>query len=149
MIQLLLHLLGDFGTQSHWMAENKTRRSWPCLLHVILYTAPFMILSPSWTALGVIGGSHFLIDRFGLARYAVWLKNVVLSPHLFYFDELDRDDDDPVALERFVQYQRLSWANCCATGYPADLPRWLAVGLLIVADNTIHLIINWAALGWL
>jgi lysine/ornithine N-monooxygenase len=35
-----------------------------------------------------------------------------------------------------------------ATGYPADTPAWLAVWLLIVADNTCHLLINAAAVSW-
>ena len=35
------------------------------------------------------------------------------------------------------------------TGYPRDTPPWLATGLLVVADNTLHLLCNAAALRWL
>lgn len=33
-----------------------------------------------------------------------------------------------------------------ATGYPDDVPPWLAVWLLIIADNTLHLLCNSTAL---
>ncbi len=33
-----------------------------------------------------------------------------------------------------------------ATGYPSATPAWLAVWLLIIADNTLHLLINHYAL---
>jgi hypothetical protein len=35
------------------------------------------------------------------------------------------------------------------TGYAPDVPPFLAVWLLIAADNTLHLAINYAALRWL
>ncbi len=37
----------------------------------------------------------------------------------------------------------------CPTGYAADKPPWLTVWLLIIADNTMHVLINGAALEWL
>ena len=44
---------------------------------------------------------------------------------------------------------RKSWSECSATGYPSDTPPWLAVWLMIIADNTMHLAINAAAVQWL
>jgi hypothetical protein len=41
------------------------------------------------------------------------------------------------------------WSDCTKTGYPPDRPEWLTVWLLIVADNAMHLAINYAALRWL
>ncbi|MDX3509165.1 DUF3307 domain-containing protein [Streptomyces caniscabiei] len=41
------------------------------------------------------------------------------------------------------------WSECSATGYHQDRPAWLAVWLMIIADNTIHLVINAAAVTWL
>jgi hypothetical protein len=35
-----------------------------------------------------------------------------------------------------------------ATGYAADVPPWLAVWLLIAADNIAHVLINAVALNW-
>ena len=134
MTQLILHLIGDYVLQSQWMAENKTKSSFAAAAHAITYSLPFLILQPSWAAFAVILGTHFLIDRFSLAKYVVWAKNFLLSPH------------KPCDLSYI---ERWRWANCRATGYPSDLPPWLAVWLLIAADNTIHLAINYAALRWL
>jgi hypothetical protein len=125
--QLLAHLVGDYLLQSHWMATAKTSRSLPAALHATLYGLAFLALRPSPAAWAVIAGSHFVIDRWRLARHVVWVKNL-LAP----------------AAER-----RWSWVQCRHTGYPPDTPVWLATGLLIVADNTLHLLINAAALRWL
>ncbi len=143
MIQLILHLIGDYVTQSDWMAQNKVKRSWPALCHVVVYSLPFLFLTQSPVALTMICGTHFLIDRFRLARYVVWLKNVFLSPALFWVipRKVDREIGYP--------HENLRWLNCSGTGYPSDAPPWLAVWLLIAADNTLHLVINYAALRWL
>jgi len=42
-----------------------------------------------------------------------------------------------------------SWAECSGTGYHQDRPVWLAVWLMIIADNTLHLICNGLALKFL
>ena len=63
MEQLLLHLIGDYVLQTDWMARTKTRASIATLVHVLVYVLPFLLLSPSPTAIAVIAGSHFLIDR--------------------------------------------------------------------------------------
>jgi hypothetical protein len=34
-------------------------------------------------------------------------------------------------------------------GYPEKTPDWLRVWLMIITDNTMHLLINYAALRWL
>jgi hypothetical protein len=134
MLQLILHLIGDYVTQSDWMAQNKTKRSWPALCHAVVYSLPFLLVTQSPVALTVICGTHFLIDRFRLARYVVYAKNIVFSPHR----PCDREYID-----------KWRWSNCSATGYPSDAPPWLAVWLLIAADNTLHLAINYAAIRWL
>lgn len=121
--QLLCHAAGDYVLQSHWMATEKTKRSFAALCHVVTYALPFLLLRPSLLALAVIVGTHFVIDRWRLARVLVWLKNC-LGPHR-------------------------PWSECTATGYPAETPPWLSVWLLIVADNIMHVAINGAALRWL
>jgi hypothetical protein len=129
MEQLILHLLGDYVLQSDWMANNKTKSSLAALSHTLVYSLPFLMLtksapSPAFAGV-VILVTHFLIDRFRLARFVVFAKNF-LSPGEY-----------PV------------WSNCSATGYPSERPAWLAVWLLIAADNTLHLAINYVALRWL
>lgn len=73
-------------------------------------------------ALLVIVATHAVIDRYRLARHVVWVKNL-LAPAAY----------------------RRPWSECRATGYPPDCPAWLAVWLMIIADNTMHLLINAAA----
>lgn len=118
--QILAHLVGDYILQSHWMATEKTKQSFAAAVHAITYTLPFLFLTQSPAALAFIVGTHFLIDRFRLARYVAWFKN----GYAFTSDE-------PVT----------------ATGYKADVPAWLSVWLLIIADNILHLICNGAALA--
>lgn len=129
MMQLLLHLIGDYVTQSHWMAANKRKSWWAASVHASVYALPFLWLTRAapypHLAYFVICSSHLLIDRFGLARYVVFAKNF-LSPR-------------PWPL----------WEDCKATGYPDDVPVWLSFWLSVAADNTIHLAINYCALRWL
>lgn len=123
---LLAHAAGDYVAQSHWMATEKTKRWLPAILHGLAYTACFVPVTRSLPALLVIGGTHVVIDRFRLARYVVWAKNR-LAP----------------------RSQWRPWAECSGTGYPTDVPAWLAVWLLIAADNVIHVLINAGAVVWL
>ena len=121
--QFLAHLVGDYLAQSHWMAVEKVRRSLPAAIHALTYGLPFLLLRPSPLAWAVIVGSHFIIDRWRLARYVVWAKNLA-------------------GLRRY-------WGNPRTTGYPDDTPPWLATWLLIIADNTLHLLCNAGAFRWL
>jgi hypothetical protein len=159
MEQLILHLLGDYVTQSHWMASEKTKGWFPALVHATVYSVPFLLLTGlsmrgqwAWT---LIFWSHFFIDRFRLARYVVWAKNVLASKETWFCDspESANSPHNPSCPTERCDYCRkvrtLPWALCEATGYPPNCPVWLAVWLLIIADNTLHLAINYAALRWL
>jgi hypothetical protein len=124
MEQLLLHLIGDYLTQTNWMATEKTKRNSAAILHATVYSIPFLLVYQSIAAYFVIGVTHFFIDRYRLARYVVYAKNLITEP-------------------------RLKWADCSATGYHRNTPQWLAFWLLIITDNTLHLCINYAAIRWL
>jgi hypothetical protein len=123
MEQLLLHLIGDYITQTDRMANAKTKQWLAAIIHATFYSLPFLLIA-SWSAFMVIAVTHCLIDRFRLARYVVFAKN-------------------------WSDNRSLRWADCSATGYPSATPPWLAVWLLIIADNTLHLCINYAAIRWL
>lgn len=124
--QLVAHAVGDYILQSDWMANEKTRRHVAAAAHALTYALPFLFLTTSPLALAVIVGSHFVIDRWRLARFVVFAKNQLA----------------PASAIR-------CWQECSATGYPDGRPAWLAVWLLIIADNIIHVLINAAAIGWL
>jgi len=122
--QLLLHLIGDYVLQTDWMARTKTQAARAALSHALVYSLPFLLLSPSAPAIAVIAGSHFLIDRYRLARHVAYAKNKLTDP-------------------------QLKWADCSATGFPNTVPPGHAFWLMIMIDNTMHLSINYAALRWL
>jgi hypothetical protein len=123
---LLAHLAGDYLFQSHYMATEKTKRWSPAIAHAVTYGLPYLLLTRSPAALAVIVLTHAVIDRYRLARYVVWAKNQ-LAP----------------------TSHRYPWRSSDTTGYPGDAPIWLAVWLMIIADNTIHLGINAASVYWL
>lgn len=116
MSEFLAHAFGDYVVQSDWMAAEKTKRHGPALAHAATYAACFLPLTRSPWRLAVIGGTHFAIDRWRLAKHVCWAKNQ-LAP---------------------VDYR----PGHTATGYGADKPDWMAVWLLIIADNAMHLLIN-------
>lgn len=124
---LLAHLVGDYLAQSHWMATRKTSAWWPAIAHAAVYTACHLVVTRSVLALAVIGGTHAVIDRYRLARHLVWVKNH-MAP---------------------AGQRPPAWQDCSATGYAPEVPAGLAVALLIVADNTVHLVLNTAAVMWL
>jgi hypothetical protein len=120
--QFVAHLVGDYIIQSDWMANNKTKRSLAAAIHAITYTLPFLLLAQNPAALAIIAGTHFIIDRWRLARFVIWAK--------------ERPWPGSLPL-----------AQMGPTGYPASKPDWLAVWLLIIADNTLHLICNGVAIA--
>lgn len=182
-MQLIAHLFGDYIFQSDWMAQNKAKRSWPAFVHALLYSLCFLPLCWMqgaviglwadanglhteyayrfhWTALLVIFGTHFLIDRFRLARYVVWAKNWIglkRENEEEFLTRLckERDAGTGPSLSIAAQYETPRFVRInpplseCPTAYPPSTPIWLTTWLLIVADNSIHLAINWLALKYL
>lgn len=131
--QLIAHAVGDYVIQSDWMANEKTKRSVAALVHAVTYTLPFLLLTRSPAALAVIAGTHFVIDRWRLARWVVLWKNYLLSPK------------GVLREETFDSHM----VGCDGTGSPKERPAFLSVWLLIIVDNLMHVTINAAALRWL
>ena len=119
----LAHMVGDYVIQSDWMASEKTKRWWPAVAHGVSYGLPFVLVTQSVAALLVIVGTHIVIDHYRLARHVVWFKNQ-LAPKAFR-------------------------PAHTATGMGASKPDWMAVWLLIIADNVLHMLINVGAVVWL
>ncbi len=144
--QFVAHLVGDYILQSHWMATEKTKQSFAAAVHAVCYTLPFLLITHDWLALLCITGSHFVIDRWRLARFVVWLKN---GPWHLYQPETASNLNQWREPPRLNLRQRLTVKPLTATGYQDDVPAWLSVWLLIITDNTLHIICNgvaiWAA----
>lgn len=122
--QLILHGIGDYLTQTNKMANEKAKSLTWAYIHSLVYSLPFFLLTQSVYAFLTIQISHMLIDHYRLARYVVFAKNWITEPHL-------------------------KWADCNQTGYPNSMPGYLSTWLLIIADNVIHLSLNYMALRWL
>ncbi len=145
MEQLLVHVFGDYILQSDWMATNKTKRVMPCLVHVLLYTACFLILTTSWKALLVIAVTHFIIDHWHTPlKRLIWWKNHIgptmkFPPYKYcdatgYFDDSLYTQRPPPSVE--IEFGR---------------PRhfFITMWLYIITDNFLHLTINYFALKYL
>jgi hypothetical protein len=124
MEQILAHLVGDYILQTDKMATLKTKSILWAVIHAAAYTLPFLLLTRHPLALIVIFGTHAIIDRYRLPKYVVAAKNAVTD------------------WSRRAQF-------ATATGYAETTPAWMAVWLLIIADNTMHLLINYGALRWM
>jgi hypothetical protein len=125
---VLLHFIGDYITQSHWMATQKVNRWIPAIAHGVTYTLPFLLLTTSLPALAVICGTHIIIDKYRLAKHFIWIKNH-LAPR---------------------SYAQPQWADAKENGgYAKDVPPFMAIWLMIIVDNIIHILINFGALTWL
>lgn len=124
MKRLLAHLVGDYVLQSHEEAVEKTERWAPAITHAIKYTAAFVPLTRSVKALAVIGGTHAVLDHYRLAKHVNFAKNQ-------------------------VAHERHRPKDLTNAGMPASVPSGLAIALMILTDNTIHLLINeWALDRW-
>ncbi len=122
--QIVAHFVGDFILQTDWMAREKVRNSLACLVHVVVYTLPFLLITRSPATLLVIAGTHFAIDRWRLPRYLIWARNLPFPGHR-------------------------PWSECRRFGFSADAPEDLARLLYIIVDGTCHVIINGVAIYYL
>lgn len=120
MLQLILHLSGDYLLQNDWMAENKGKNTlkgyMACLIHCLLYASLFLFFLFPLRSVLIIFVTHFLIDKYRLAILWCRLKN-------------------------------WNWYGS-NFGYSEDKPKWMSVWLLIIVDNTWHLICNFIAIKY-
>lgn len=122
--QLVAHAVGDYLLQTEWMAQHKTKRSLPALVHCLFYILPFLLLTQNPLTILVIGSTHFVLDRWHLARVVIWAKNRPFPGSA-------------------------PWKECRETGFPKDTPDYIARWLLIIVDNILHIITNAIALTYI
>ena len=123
MTPLIAHLIGDYVLQTDHMAARKTEAHGPAAAHALSYALPFAAMTRRWQALTVIAGTHFVVDRYGLARHVTWARNHI-APQEW------RAAHDPA-------------------GSSDERPEWLSGVVLILVDNTLHGVINgWALRRW-
>ena len=155
MEQLLVHIFGDFVLQSDYFAMNKSKRSWPCFLHVLTYTLCFLLLTTSWKALLVIGVTHFILDRYPIIlRRLIWTKNHLGPYFVFvpfskcaatgYYDNVMQE----VTGQPYDKYHFTKVTRKEDIRYDARL-NYVTLWLYIITDNFCHLTINFLALKYL
>lgn len=148
MEQLLCHLTGDFLLQPSWCALNKSKRFIPCLVHILIYTSVFLLLTTSWKALLVIGGTHFILDRYHvILKTLIWWREHLnpsfsyvpkeLCQFTGYFDNIGNDIDS-------VKFPIIN-----TSGEHTARLNYVSVWLYIITDNYFHLLINFLALKYL
>lgn len=134
-VQLLCHWIGDYVLQSHSMAVRKVESWYWAAVHALFYTVPFAVAlflvggrGPGpIVALVIIAGTHAVIDRYRLAKWLSWAKNIALPHH---------DEDE------------YTWAEGRKNaGYPEGVPAWMSNWLMIILDNGLHVVINALAIG--
>jgi hypothetical protein len=82
---LIAHIVGDFILQNEWMAREKKRSSFACLVHVAVYMLPFLLCSLTWWQLALIALQHFLQDRTG---FVFWWMRVWKRVHRDYWSSI-------------------------------------------------------------
>ncbi len=137
--QFVAHAVGDYILQSDWMANAKTKKWLPAILHALTYTLVFVLLTTSWKALAFIFVTHAVIDHYRLARHVIWVKNF-MSPPTTYTKVYSRTESEVLA------HWWHPWHLCISTGYHEGKPPWLTVWLMIITDNTMHVLCNGFAL---
>ncbi len=144
ILSLIAHFVGDYLIQNQWMADEKTSRWLPALVHGFTYTIPFLFATQSIAALLVIALTHAIIDRYRLAKYVIWFKNQLVPKRArFAWSDSLTDKDGKIL------YLQPNQINNKATGFPQSVPPWMSVWLLIIVDNTIHIVLNTLAIIFL
>ena len=63
------HLVADYILQNDWQARKKKNKTFPCLVHVFLYTLSIWVFTswPLW-AISAVAITHFVQDRTDIIR---------------------------------------------------------------------------------
>lgn len=138
---LLCHFVGDYFLQSDWMALHKSKGTLRCLVHVLFYACPFLLLTTSWKVLLFIAVTHFVFDHWPVVvRRMIWVKNhfpTLDYPSFEFCDSTGYYDDSPYNTQSANNGTKVLW------GQPRHF--FVTVWLYIITDNTLHLACNLAA----
>lgn len=152
MDPVLAHFVADWVFQSQWMASSKTSRWLPAAVHVAVYGAVFALLVPaarSWPVLAVVVGTHYLIDRYRLARHVNWAANFI-APWRDTKVPGTGEDDPRTGIGLHVwRSANPPWSECSTYGSPPGTPDHIGFIVMVTIDQIMHLVVNWAALRWL
>jgi len=120
MEQLLLHLFGDYVLQNDWMALNKKNRGLTGLLACLTHC--------------ILYGLPFLLITNYIAVLSIILTHFII----------DRTN----IVAKFLAI-RNNVDNIDNFGFAKNRPFALSIWLLIITDNTFHLIINYLLIKYI
>lgn len=148
---LIAHLVGDYVLQNHHMANGKIRpgkEGWYwTLLHVTLYSIPFLMIGVPLAGVLIVAGTHAVIDHYRLATYWCQFWGVGNNGYLALWSQEQPFDGVSTRYEAGVGWY--VW-NLQEHGYVRrglnDAPDYLRVWLLILVDNITHVAINTAVI---
>lgn len=115
------------------MATNKKKRWLPAIVHGVVYTLPFLLLTHAWVALLVIGITHAIIDHTDIVCRLNQIKN------------WDFRQDNYAFLDSQIQLGEIM--TPVKDGY-FGRPFAIRVWLIIIQDNILHLLINYLVLKY-
>lgn len=131
--QFLIHCISDYWLQNDYMATNKKKDFRIALLHAVVYTIPFLLLTKSLLALLTICITHAVIDGTNIVNKLNQLKNLDFN-------------------KQYVRDNSIVGGNECIMniedGY-TNRPLFIRVWLIILQDNILHLVINYLSLRYL
>lgn len=93
---LVVHYIGDFIFQSHWMGVNKSKNTWVLALHVLIYTwnlllGSILIFSPTLTAPpSMLGGILTFVAVNGLLHFCTDFVTSRMTSALYANKEFHR-----------------------------------------------------------
>ena len=116
------------------MALNKKKHFWIALVHSIVYTLPFLLLTKSMLSLSVICITHAIIDHTDIVYRLNQIKN------------WDFRQDNYAFLDSQIQLGEVMAP--IKDGY-FGRPFAIRVWLIIIQDNILHLIINYLSIKYL
>lgn len=144
---ILAHLFGDYVVQNDHMARNKTKTGdspggrIEAAAHATTYALCHLPVTRNPKALFVIGSTHYVIDRYRLAKHVVWFRNQLAPKDSRYpwseagpFGQkmIITNPDGPI---HYVKGNR-------GRSVIPDSPDWLSGWLLFICDNSMHLLVN-------
>jgi hypothetical protein len=136
MIQLLLHLLGDFIIQNDWMALNKKKKSWigelACHVHCITYALPFLFIASPLSVL-IIYITHYLIDRTNVIMYFLAFRNNT-KKEIWKKSSYGR---------KYMIYDISNF------GFNKIRPFAISIWLFFIVDNCFHIAINYFVIKYI
>lgn len=134
--QFLCHCVGDYWLQNDWMACNKKLKWFPAIVHGLLYTLPFLLITQSWKALLIIMVTHTIIDHTNIVLKLNQIKNWDFTHYRLFL------------LEQLGGGLVKKTSTHAADGYGLR-PLFIRVWLIILQDNILHLLINYLTLKYL